>query len=99
MVELATDHGNTIININSLKALLQPHLINCDVYKDSQLILENVKVSSICQKLRLTCPLCHISNQMTYQSMNYLKKTTPELHGTERKKKVRQLANMTKDTD
>ena len=96
MIDLEADDGNAIININSLKALLQPHLINCDVCKDSQLILENVKVSSICQKLRLTCPKCHISNQMTYQSMNYLKKTIPELHGTERKKKVRQLANMTK---
>ena len=74
---------------------VQPHLVDCDVCKKSNLVLDVVNISNIYQKLRLTCPVCSINNSATYNSMNYLTEIIPETHYADRAKKKRQLANTT----
>ena len=95
MANIDTNDNNIILNINSLKALVQPHLANCGICKKSQLVLEVVNISSICQKLRLTCPLCTINNLLAYKNIEYLTNILPQTKNTDRKKLKQQLTQTT----
>ena len=96
MSDIDTDDGNIILNYKNLKRLLDPHLANCDICKTSKLVVHRVTISSICQKLRLTCPSCYSKNRTLKRSIRHLNKKMPELHKSERKKMMRQLNNKTK---
>ena len=99
MANIDTNDNNIILNINSLKALVQPHLANCGICKKSQLVLEVVNISSICQKLRLTCSLCSIHNLSAYNNIKYLTNILPQTKNADRKKLKRQLIKKTLKRD
>ena len=87
MANIDTNDGNIIVNIKSLKTLVQPHLVDCGVCKKSKLVLDVVNISNVCQKLTLNCPVCSINNVSTYNSMKYLTKILPETKYAYRKKR------------